>query len=158
MNTENDWRQRLQDDLGDRSEAIREALNDLAEICGSPVGWWVDHRDEPKLLVYVLADGLLHRLSGERDPIVDQSKPDEPTIRQCEYEAVPIRKDSTCSLTVTRKTSSNSVIETTRTWTFERLGRFGRVEMSHPSPGLGPDPTPFARKLASAIATRAGGD
>lgn len=158
MNTENDWRQRLQDDLGNGSEAIREALKDVAEICG-PVGWWVDHRNEPKLLVYVLADGVLHRLRGERDPIMEQSMPDQPTTCRCDYEAALVTKDSTCSLTVTRNTSPNSVVGVTRTWTFERLGRFGSIEINHPSPSPGitpgPDPTPFARALAVEIA-RAG--
>jgi hypothetical protein len=37
-----------------------------------------------------LTPGLLDLLRGDRDPIPDAQKPNEPVISACEHEAIPI--------------------------------------------------------------------
>jgi hypothetical protein len=63
--------EQLLEDLGPRSEAIGEALKDVRQVCASPAFGWVDRRAEPKLTVYVLSGGVLHRLRGGREPVPD---------------------------------------------------------------------------------------
>jgi hypothetical protein len=157
-----EWLEPLRRQLGLRTEAIAAALEDVADWCGDTVAvGWVDIREEPKLTVYIVAGGspVLYRLTGERDPILDQWGSDAgPKTSNCDCRPIPITTDAGFSLSVTRRWRNSHAGTTERRWAF-RLAGEEPLKIDYPPPpvesGLppmpGPDPTQFARALAAEI-------
>jgi enamine deaminase RidA (YjgF/YER057c/UK114 family) len=140
----------IREQLGDRTETIREALGDVEAICGSsPIGW-VHRGDEEKVTVYVLDAGVLHRVNGVLE--ARASDLGEAPPRTCEHQMAAITKDARCTLNVTRQQRANSTDVITRRWLFQ-VGTFPELEVKWAGERAQSDPTPFARALAAEIAS-----
>lgn len=147
MADKNDWIQRLPERLDPPSKGIREALEDLIEVCEAPLIEWLDASPEAMVL-YVLEPGTLHRLRGKPDP----DEQSGPFTSRCDYLAVPIGRDATYSLVVTADEGVNETHTVARKWEFD-VGALGRFEVSKPTSARD-QATPFARALAKEINKR----
>jgi hypothetical protein len=158
-----DWLKTVHDHLGTQTAAIRAALDDVRELCGeSAIGWVERPRGQlqGRVTVYVLADGFLHRVSGDLDPIPDAQSPGNRVESTCEYKVQPLTAAANYTVSVTARlapphgTYEARVVGSVSKWRFTGLGQFGSIvfeslplEQSH----YGPDPTPFAKALVAEI-------
>ena len=163
--TATSWLSETRSKLHEQSDAIAEALNDLAVTLGDQSDrgptTWVDLRHG--VTVYVLTPGLLHRFSGNADtPVGDPRQPEQGSPSEgessCNYATFPITPSANFSLAVTTKTGPNNARTVQREWTF----RF-RVDPRAESIRVATDAKTqecdeaiaFARALAGSIAASA---
>ena len=155
----NDWLDDIHGKLGQDTETIKAALEDVAAMCvgdATPVGW-VDVRQQPQLTVYVIHDGIVHVVSGERDRRPDQRTIDDRAETRASWRTVPVSRGATCSLMVIRTAPSVGDADVAREWGL----RFGDAPDTDLAVAYPPDrdaypkwsdPSPFARALAREIA------
>jgi hypothetical protein len=153
------WLSETRNKLRDQSEAIVEALDDLAATLGDQSdrgpATWVDLHPGKSVTVYVLTPGLLHRFSGATGSPADPGKPDEARESACEYRTFPITRGTTFSLSVIVTSAADRSRAVERCWTF----RFGEgpdesISVAVPTGEQTiDDPAPFARALATSIAS-----
>ena len=150
------WVDDLRGRVGDRSEAIREALDDLAAVVGeTAASTWTEMpppwQSTGWVTVYVVADGWLHRLRGDQDP----EKRDDDFRSECEYEAFALSPRSRFSLLLSSTPGSNGASGVVRHWVFQ-VGDQGEEFSLENRPSevsaLEDDPSAFARALAGEIA------
>jgi hypothetical protein len=151
------WLDQLQEDLGHQTETIREALRQLAPICGPEAVGWVNLQIPPSVIVYVIADDVLHVIRGSRDEQPAPGSQDGATETRCQHDATPVGPGSTFSLEVTRRVAGYHMPPGTRSqWTIEVDG-VPVLELSDTPPDDPSgryqwlDPIPFARALVMAV-------
>jgi hypothetical protein len=154
------WIAALREQLEHRSQTMSAALEDVAEWCGaSPAVGWLDVREDPKLTVYVvgLGSGVLYRIEGKRDPVLDPTNLDGERKAECSCSASRITTEYQFSLSVITKWRGYHDTKGTiaRRWAFRTDHGTLALEITYPplEPGYpeGPDPRPFARALANEI-------
>jgi hypothetical protein len=160
-----DWFEKIGNDLGMQAEGVRAALRYIRSVCGSSGTAWVESAREVlqgPVTVYVLAEGVLHRVVGAKDRPPDARDPGAYTESECKYTIQPIRKSANYTVTVATRIGSQTGIPgrsnplgTVRSWRFTGLGAFGTLEFASPRPDRhppgGPDPTLFAEALTAEI-------
>jgi hypothetical protein len=152
------WLSETRSKLRHQSEAIAEALDDLAATLGDRSdrgpATWVKLQHGESVTVYVLTPRLLHRFSGKPDPPTG-SQPDEPRESACEYRTFPITPYATFWLSVTVKAAGEHVRTVDRHWTFrigDDPGQSIDIATSTKKQDVIDDPTLFARALAATVA------
>ena len=160
-----DWLKDLRSEV--RSMAIAEALSDVPAPGDGSAATWIKRERQGDIdteTAFVLADGLLHRLSGQLEP--EEREPAWEGTSKCVYDVLAISGQSSYGIRLERGRGGNDVAWTKRWWTFEFNPDETGLEIEY-SEGTqtkqtaGPDPTPFARALVLAIAgaqTRANGN
>jgi hypothetical protein len=150
------WLSETRSKLHDQSDAIAEALNDLAVGLGDESDrgptTWVDLRHG--VTVYVLTPGLLHRFSGNVDLPAGDPRQDE-RESSCDYATFAITPSAHFSLAVTTRAGPNNARTVEREWTFrfrdEPKSESIRV-VTQTKPQESDEATAFARALAGSIA------
>lgn len=152
----NEWQRELQQNLGTGAERVVEAIAYLADdLCGSDAVAWLDIRQSPKLVVYVVSRGVVHVITGNRPERQDPDAPMFPAA--CEYRATAVRRDWNWSLKVRQDERPNVGPTVYRKWTFDLPGLADApLEMEFPPPptpqlSSAPDPAPFAKALVVEI-------
>ena len=146
-----------------RSTAIADALADVPDLGGTAPVTWITREHHKTLAetptetetLFVLAGGLLHRLNAQ---LANEER--EATwvgSVECTYDVVPISRESSYSIRLERGRGTKDAKWVKRWWTFaftpDETGL--EIEYSAGTQGKqspGPDPTPFARALVTAIA------
>jgi hypothetical protein len=147
------WLADLRGLLGERTEAIRAALGDIAALCdSSAVGWRASPAPDQNVTIYVVGSGVLYRLTGQREPEINNSNPDAERTSRCEVKPMLIRSDWKFCLDVAWKFRPNQSEKNKirRTWTFG-IGELEPLVIECPQQHTVVDPTPFVRGLAVGI-------
>ena len=134
---------------GDDLEALRLALHEVKAVGrGKPDATWLDRRNDPDLIAYVIADGVLHKVDGSRDLVPDAETPSDHATTFCTYTASAISGNWGWSLDVSRGVGGPAGLRTGWKWSFD----FGDERLDFEVSGAGDDGREhFARALASAI-------
>lgn len=154
--TSPEWLKDLRDEI--QSQAIDEALSDVPDTGVDSAATWVKrepHGAHDKETVFVLAGRLLHRLSGDVDPM--EREPQWEGTSTSTYDVLLISDKSNYQIRLERGGAANNVAWTKRWWTFEFNPDEAGLEIEYstgtgPHQTSGPDPTMFARALVAAIA------
>jgi hypothetical protein len=154
------WLDALRRQLGARAETVNQAVKEVSEVAGPSSAAWPDLRRDPELTVYILSDGVLLILRGERDSEPDQRNLDDEIESRCECRLLPITASSRWSLSVIRTAPTVGEARVTRRWTFEIGDPVETLKIEY-SPSdrrtaSTPDPTPLARALMRLIARASG--
>jgi len=153
-----DWLEQIRSQLGDRTETLKAAIEEVAATCTGPSNpvAWVDVRKNPRLTVYVLHERIVHVIAGERDQEPDQRNLDDSAETKCTWRMVPVTSGASCSMLVIRSVRTTGPASLTRLWGL-RFGDENDEDLALAYPPRqdeyprGPDPTLFARALMAEI-------
>jgi hypothetical protein len=156
QSSESDWLATIRSQLGMNAEAISAALDEVASMCGDPppVGW-VDVRQQPLLTVYLVHEGVVYLVSGERDGLPDRADVAASADTLCQIRVVPITSDASFSTDIIRTARSVGEPAVVRVWGLH-FGEAADEELTITYPPDDPnaawsDPAPFAHALIAAI-------